>query len=143
VNRRGYDRAARTQGVGPFPRTSEATEHRDPCARKNEQAPAETAEVVEGRELAKGNSGQHNRVRTQGRAARSRARDRVRQAAREGTIRVTARWHQVEAIDRRRAAYDSLNCDAAPGVEGPTWAAYGEHLDTNLRDVSDRRTRGA
>ena len=50
---------------------------------QNQQAQAATAEVVEGRELAKGNSGQHNRGRTQCRAALSRALDRVRQAAKE------------------------------------------------------------
>jgi hypothetical protein len=35
---------------------------------QNAQAQAATAEGGEGRELAKGNAGQHNRVRTQGRA---------------------------------------------------------------------------
>ena len=110
---------------------------------KHDQAQAETAEVVEGRELAKGNSGKQNRVRTQCRAALSRARDRVRQAAKEGAIRLTALWHHVYAIDRLREAYGSLKHDAAPGVDGQTGAAYGEPLDTHLRDVSDRRTRGA
>ena len=46
------------------------------------QGHAETAEVVEGRELAKGNLGERNRVRTQCRDALQRALDRVRQAAR-------------------------------------------------------------
>ena len=50
---------------------------------KHQQAQAAPAEVVEGRELAKGNAGQHTRVRTQGRAARSRALDRGRQAAQD------------------------------------------------------------
>jgi retron-type reverse transcriptase len=110
---------------------------------KNSQAHAATAEVVEGRALAKGNSGKHTRVRTQGRAARSRARDRVRQAAKDSAMRVTALWHHIHAIDRLREVYYSLNHDAAPGVDGQTWATYGEQLDTNLRDLSDRRKRGA
>jgi group II intron reverse transcriptase/maturase len=109
---------------------------------KNDQAQAETAEVVEGRELAKGNSGQQTRVRTQGRAALSHALDRVRQAARDSAIRLTALWHHVYAIDRLREAYDSLNHAAAPGVDGQTWAAYGEQLETNLRELSDRLKRG-
>jgi RNA-directed DNA polymerase len=104
---------------------------------KNKQAQAATAEVGEGRELAKGNTGQQNRVRTQCRAALSRALDRVRQAARDSAMRLTALWHHVYAIDRLREAYYSLNHDAAPGVDGQTWAAYGEQLDTNLRDLSD------
>ena len=110
---------------------------------KNNQAQAATAEVVEGRELAKGNSGQQTRVRTQCRAALSRALDRVRQAARDPAKRLTALWHHVYSIDRLREAYNSLNHDAAPGVDGQTWAAYGEQLETNLRDLSGRLKRGA
>src|SRR5499426_2651311 len=107
------------------------------------QAHAATAEVVEGRELAKGNSGQQNRVRTQRRAALSRALDRVRQAAKESAKRLTALWHYVHSTDRLREAYYSLNHDAAPGVDGQTWAAYGEQLESNLRDLADRLKRGA
>lgn len=90
VHRSGDDRDARTQGVGQFQSTSEATEQREPCARREDQGRAETAEVVEGRELAKGNSDKQNRVRTPGRAALSRALDRVRQAARDSAMRLTA-----------------------------------------------------
>jgi RNA-directed DNA polymerase len=110
---------------------------------KNNQAQAATAEVVEGRELAKGNSGKQTRVRTQGRAALSRALDRVRQAAKDSAMRLTALWHHIHSIDRLREAYYSLNHDAAPGVDGQTWATYGEQLDTNLRELSDRLKRGA
>jgi retron-type reverse transcriptase len=110
---------------------------------KNHQAHATPAEVGEGRALAKGNSGQHNRVRTQCRAALSRALDRVRQAAKDSAMRLTALWHHVHAIDRLREADDSRNHDAAPGVDGQTWAAYGEPRATNLRDLSDRLKRGA
>jgi RNA-directed DNA polymerase len=109
----------------------------------HQPAQAATAEVVAGRELAQGNSGQHTRVRTQGRAARSRARDRVRQAAKERAMRVTAVWHHSHSSDRLREAYYRLNHDAAPGMDGQTWATYGEQRDTNLRERSDRRKRGA
>src|SRR5215510_5649414 len=109
----------------------------------NQQAQAATAEVGEGREVAKGNAGQHNRVRTQGRVTLSRALDRVRQAAKESGKRLTALWHHVYSIDRLREAYNSLNHKAAPGVDGQTWATYGEQLDTNLRGLSDRLQRGA
>jgi RNA-directed DNA polymerase len=131
------------QGVGQFHSTKEATEQREPGAMQHDQAPAATAEGVEGRELAKGNSGKPNRVRTQCRAALSRALDRVRQAARDSTIRLTALWHHVYSIDRLREAYHSLNHEAAPGMDGQTWATYGEQLDPNLRDLADRLQRGA
>ena len=110
---------------------------------KNTQAQAATAAVVEGRELAKGNSGQQTRVRTQCRAALSRALDRVRQAARDSVIRLTALWHHVDSIDRLREAYNRLNHDAAPGVDGQTWAAYGAQRETTLRELSDRLKWGA
>ncbi|HSW43988.1 MAG TPA: hypothetical protein VLM89_00260 [Phycisphaerae bacterium] len=32
---------------------------------------------------------------------------------------------------------------AAPGVDGQTWRAYGENLDENLQDLSERLKRGA
>jgi RNA-directed DNA polymerase len=110
---------------------------------QNQQAQAATAEVGEGRELAKGTTGQQTRVRTQGRAALSRALDRVRQAARESGKRLTALWHHVYSIDRLREAYYSLNHDAATGVDGQTWATYGEQLESNLRELADRLQRGA
>jgi RNA-directed DNA polymerase len=109
----------------------------------NAEAHAETAEVVEGRELAKGKAVEPNRVRTQGRSALPRALDRIRAAARKDrTMRLTALWHHVYAIDRLREAYHSLNRDAAPGVDGQTWAAYGDNLEANLGDLSDRLKRG-
>ena len=90
--------------------------------RSREQAAA--AEAVEGRELAKGKTGEQTRVRTQRRSALQRALDRIRQAARRDHAKpLTALWHHVYDIDRLREAYDGLNRDAAPGVDGQTWAA--------------------
>jgi group II intron reverse transcriptase/maturase len=56
---------------------------------------------------------------------------------------LTALWHHVYSIDRLREAYTSLNHDAAPGVDGQTWAAYGEPLETNRWELADRLKRGA
>ena len=110
----------------------------------NDQAHEETAEVVEGRELAKGKAVEQNRVRTQRRGTLQRALDRIRQAARrDRATRLTALWHHVYDIDRLREAYYALKRDAAPGVDGQTWAAYGEDLEANLRDLSDRLKQGA
>jgi RNA-directed DNA polymerase len=107
------------------------------------QAHAAPAEVVEGRDLAKGNAGQHHRGRTQGRAALARALDRVRQAAKERGQRVTARGPHVSTMDRLREASDNLQHAAAPGVAGQPWAASGEPLATTLRALADRLPRGA
>ena len=109
--------------------------------RSREQTKA--AEAVEGRELAKGKTGEHTRVRTQRRSALQRALDRRRQAARRDHAKpLTALWHHVDESNRLREASDGLNRDAAPGVDGQTWAAYGENLEAHLRDLSDRLTRG-
>jgi group II intron reverse transcriptase/maturase len=56
---------------------------------------------------------------------------------------LTALWHHVYEVDRLREAYAGLNRDAAPGVDGQTWTAYGADLEANLRDLSDRLKRGA
>jgi RNA-directed DNA polymerase len=102
------------------------------------------AEDVAGRGLAKGKTGEQTRVRTQCRSARPRALDRLRQAARRDHAKpLTALWHHVYDVNRLREAYDGLNREAAPGVDGQTWTAYGEHLEATLRDLSDRLKRGA
>src|SRR5262245_46531024 len=105
--------------------------------------PTHTAEAVEGRELAKGKAVEQTRVRTQSRSVLQHALDRIRKAARRSTRPLTALWHHVYDVDRLREAYAGLNRDAAPGVDGQTWSAYGEDLEANLRDLSDRLKRGA
>ena len=67
---------------------------------QDHQAQAATAEVVEGRELAKGKTGELTRVRTQRRSALQRALDRLRAAVRRArTTPLTALWHHVYDID--------------------------------------------
>ena len=102
------------------------------------------AEGVEGRGLAKGNSAEQNRSRTQSRNDLQHALDRVRQAAgRDKKLRLTALWHHVYDIDRLREAYLSMNRQGAAGVDGETWQQYGEELEARLQDLSQRLKRGA
>lgn len=104
--------------------------------------PAE--EAVEGRGLAKGNPNQQNASRTQCRADAPSALERVRQAARrDKRMRFTALLHHVYDLSRLRAAYLALKRDAAAGVDGETWRSYGEDLESNLVDLSERLRRGA
>jgi RNA-directed DNA polymerase len=42
-----------------------------------------------------------------------------------------------------RAAYFGLKREAAAGIDGKTWRQYGEELERNLMDLSDRLKRGA
>lgn len=69
--------------------------------------------------------------------------DRIRQAAcRDKELKFTSLWHHVYNIDHLRAAYLALKRDAAAGVDGQTWQAYGQKLEVNLKDLSDRLARG-
>jgi RNA-directed DNA polymerase len=101
------------------------------------------AEGLEGRRLAKRNSPQATTRRTQSRARVDEALRRVRQAAEQKRgERFTALLHHIYAIDTLRAAFYELERDAAPGVDGETWAHYGQELEANLADLSNRVGRG-
>ena len=103
-----------------------------------------SAEGVEGRQQAKGNAGPQNTPRTQSRVGVPSAWDRIRQAATtDKERRFTALLHHVYDIGTLRKAYFGLKRDAAPGVDGETWQSYGEHLENNLMDLSERLRRGA
>jgi group II intron reverse transcriptase/maturase len=102
------------------------------------------AEAMEGRTLAKGNSRERNAPRTQRRTSTPSALERVRQAAKKDKKqRFTALLHHVYDVGRLRLAYRSLKRDAAAGIDGETWQHYGERLEENLRDLSERLQRGA
>jgi group II intron reverse transcriptase/maturase len=46
-------------------------------------------------------------------------------------------------VDRLREAYRAISPNAAPGIDGVTWRAYGQDLEDNLRDLHQRVQRGA
>ncbi len=50
--------------------------------------------------------------------------------------------HHIYAVERLKAAYLALKRDAAAGVDGQTWQSYGQDLQSNLLDLSDRLARG-
>lgn len=98
-----------------------------------------STEEVEGRRLAKGNLGQQNMLRTQGRSRMHSALERVRTAAQaDRETRFTALLHHVYNMDTLREAYFRLYRKAAPGIDGVTWQQYGKNLEENLKDLSAR-----
>ena len=102
------------------------------------------AEGMEGRGLAKGNLPQQNASRTPSRTDAPSALERVRQAAKgDKKLRFTALLHHIYSLEMLRGAYFSLKKEAAAGVDGETWRHYGESLEDNLRDLSERLKRGA
>jgi len=102
------------------------------------------AEGMEGNGLAKGNLLQQNASRTPSRNDAPRALERVRQAAKKvKNLRFTALLHHIYNLETLRMAYFHLKKAAAPGVDGETWRHYGEELESNLQDLSERLKRGA
>src|SRR5215469_5652068 len=102
------------------------------------------AEGMEGKRLAKGNPPQQNASRTPSRKDALSELERVRQAARKDKqLRFTALLHHIYNLETLRMAYCSLKKEAAPGVDGETWRHYGEELESNLQDLSERLKRGA
>lgn len=108
-------------------------------ANKGVQAPAEW---VEPRAGTKGNTDQARTRRTQSRCSVSPGLERVRQAAIAGKKkRFTALLHHVD-VELLEWAYFALKRQAAAGVDGLTWKAYGEGLQRNLQSLHRRLHRG-
>jgi RNA-directed DNA polymerase len=102
------------------------------------------AEGMEGSGLAKGNLLKQNASRTPSRVDAPSELERVRQAAKKDKqLRFTALLHHIYNLETLRAAYFALKKEAAPGVDGETWRHYGDGLEENLQDLSERLKRGA
>jgi RNA-directed DNA polymerase len=102
-----------------------------------------SAESMEPRAGAKGNAIERGMRRTPRRESMSHGLDRVRQAAKEQKgERFTALLHHID-VELLGAAYGWLRKEASAGVDGVTWAAYGEGLGCKLVDLHDRIHRGA
>jgi RNA-directed DNA polymerase len=101
------------------------------------------AEAVEGRGSAKGNTDNPSRPgRSAGTDVPS-GLDRVREVARKDKeARFTALLHHV-SLSRLYLAYEEIRPQAAAGVDGVTWAAYGQNLEANLQDLHRRVQSGA
>ncbi len=96
------------------------------------------AESVERRGLAKGNTRELPTGGTQRPRKVSRRLEGVREAARrDKTLRMTALLHHI-TLSQLHASFYALKRDAAPGVDGVTWAAYREGLPERLRDLWER-----
>ena len=94
--------------------------------------------------MAEGKTPEQTTLRTQSRGGVSSALERIREAAREDRKqRFTALLHHVYEVERLRESYFRLKREATPGIDGETWRHYGEKLEGNLQDLSERLKRGA
>jgi RNA-directed DNA polymerase len=101
-----------------------------------------STEPAEPRGGAEGNVGQHGMRRTPGRESMSHGLDRIRQAAKDKDVKFTALLHHID-VELLGSAYGWLRKEASAGVDGITWADYGEGLEARLTDLHDRIHRGA
>jgi group II intron reverse transcriptase/maturase len=142
-NKEGLERSG-SQGEPQTGTNRETGETAKGEPKATDEARKPTAEGVEGRGLAKGNLPQQNVPRTQDRAGTPSALGRIGDVARrDKKVRFTTLMHHVYNLDTLRGAYFGLKRDAAPGVDGETWREYGEQLEQNLKDLSERLKRGA
>jgi len=100
-------------------------------------------EIAKGRPLTKENAVEPNPCWTQSQESGPSGLDRVRKAAqRDKQLRFTALLHHV-TIDLLRSRCYGLQRQAAAGVDGVTWQAYGDGLEERLADLHGRIHRGA
>lgn len=100
-------------------------------------------ESMEGRAAANGKSAPRNAGRTQDRERCANAPERIGMHAEQ---KKGERFNNLLShlkVPLLKEAYQRLRKDAAPGVDGQTWAGYGEKLDANLLDLQDRIQRGS
>jgi group II intron reverse transcriptase/maturase len=100
------------------------------------------AEVGEGRRRAEGSTGGKTRAGLRAGQGVSNALDRVRKVAgQDKGARFTALLHHVD-VPRLRKAYWAIRPEAAPGIDGVTWAGYGQDLEENLQGLHVRVRSG-
>jgi len=101
------------------------------------------AEPVEPRTGTKGNAEQQSTRRAQDRESVTHALDRVRQAARQRRKeKFTSLLHHIDPA-MLRTAFHAIRRDAAPGVDGETWADYEQDLDHRIDALHSKIHRGA
>lgn len=67
---------------------------------------------------------------------------RIGQVARkDGKAKFTSIYHFVTDVDHLRASYEEIETGKAPGVDGVTKEEYGEQLEGNLQELTNRLRR--
>jgi len=98
---------------------------------------------VERRTGTEGNAVQQSTRRAQYRESVSQALDRIRRvASQRKKEKFTALLQHINA-EHLEEAFFNLKENAAPGVDGLTWRAYEEDLDSNIADLHLRLRKGA
>jgi RNA-directed DNA polymerase len=99
-------------------------------------------EPVEGRGTAKGKSAARNAYPAQDGKGALTYLQRIGKRAKERPREKLTNLLGHIKVPLLKEAYQRLRKDAASGVDGVTWAEYGERLDARLLDLQDRVHRG-
>jgi RNA-directed DNA polymerase len=114
-----------------------------PTCKKSANSRVTPEESMEGRRVANGKPAPRNAPRAQDRKGALTVMERVGQRAKlKNGERFSNLLSHIKA-PLLKEAYQRLNKQAAPGVDGVTWRKYGENLDARLRDLQDRVQRGS
>ena len=113
-----------------------------PEKRSNNTGHQTVAESVEERGLTKENASQSLLVRTQSRVARSRGLLGVREIAREDKKAKFNNLLNHITPELLKASFCDLKKNAAPGIDGETWAEYAEDFEVRIIDLHSRIHRG-
>jgi group II intron reverse transcriptase/maturase len=100
-------------------------------------------ESVEGRPAANGKSASRNASRAQDRGSGAHAPERIGTHAKQNEGERFNNLLSHLKVPLLKEAYQRLRKGAAAGVDGQTWAGYGENLDARLLDLQDRIQRGS
>jgi RNA-directed DNA polymerase len=98
---------------------------------------------MEGRDAANGKLAERNTHRTQDRESVHTQLQRVGERAKEKKQEQFVNLLSHIKSPLLREAYKGLEKNAASGVDGVTWAQYGENLDARLTELQDRVHRGS
>ena len=113
-----------------------------PEKRANNAGPQSAAESVEERRLTEENASQPLLIRTQSREVRSRGLLGVRERARQDKkMRFNNLLNHVTP-ELLQASFFDLKKQAAPGIDGETWAEYADNFEARIIDLHARIHRG-
>lgn len=91
--------------------------------------------------MTKGNSEKLTATCTQRQGKALSSLDRIREAARDKSLRFTSLMHHITA-DLLRDSFYALKRNAAPGIDDVTWRQYGKDLEIHLPDLHERVQSG-
>ena len=102
------------------------------------------AEKMERREEIKRNEEQRNTRQTQSWGSVQSQLQLIHHKAKvDKKMQFTALMHHIYEVEALKAAYYGIKRNAAPGIDNETWSSYGNSLESNLKDLSERLKRGA